>query len=296
MLGFVEEPELSSGASISSVHASEQLELRAGHTVTAYSAPTPEFLKLQLSPLHPPGNELDASFDHDIDFTHDWRSDTVHDAHHSTTLDVFMPTLEQEQPSFIPPVLPLVGGSHVSNEVANSKTPGDNPQDASRGCTCTAESLAITPELQQYCTGRIKISVDGVLRLTRRGSSAISNHLDCPHHAQTNSAQTSLLACILILMQVAACYAFLRSSLEDPEYQKHLLVSVSGLTIEEDETRRHVIHAVLDAEIRQAVTLSTRLEEWGIQLQTGSNALPCELLLSSVRQELDRALEQRGRV
>ena len=219
-------------------------------------------------------------------------SNMVSDTHHDTTLDPFASTIEQ--PSFTPPTLPLVGGPQVPNEMAGSKTPVDSPQEANGACTCTAESLAIIPELQQYSTGRTKISVDGVLRLTRRGFSAISSHLDCPQHTRTTSAQTYLLASILILMQVATCYAFLRSSLEDPEYQKHLLVSVGGLTIEEDETRRHVVNAVLDAEIRQAVSLSARLEEWGVQLQTSSHALPCEQLLSSVRHKLDRALE-RGR-
>lgn len=293
MLGFAGEPGLSSGPTFSSVHPSEQLDFQAGHTATEYSAPTPEFLKLQLSPLHPPENELDASFDHGIDLTHDWMSNMVNSAHHNAALDDFMPTLEQS--SFTPPVPPLADNLHVANGMTGSKTPVDSPQDASSGCTCPAESLAIIPELQQYSTGRTKISVDGVLRLTRRGFAVISNYLDCPHHVPSNPAQTSLLACILILMQVAACYVFLRSSLEDPEYQEHLLVSVGGLTIEEDETRRHVVNAVLDAEIRQAVTLSTRLEEWGDQLQTGSNALPCELLLSSVRQKLNQALEQQGR-
>ena len=159
---------------------------------------------------------------------------------------------------------------------------------------CITELLIVTPELEQYSMGRVKISVDGVLRLTRRGFSAISNHLDCPCHTQTNSAQISLLACVLVLMQIGACYVFLRSSLEDPEYQKHLLVSVGGLTIEENETRRQVVHAVLDAEIRQTVGLSTRLEEWGIQLQTDLSGLPCKQLLLSVRQGLDRAFEQQG--
>lgn len=84
--------------------------------------------------------------------------------------------------------------------------------------------------------------------------------------------------------------------MEDPEYQKRLLVSVGGLTIEEDETRRHVVNAVLDAEVRQALILSTRLENWGVQLQSGSSGIPCELLLSSVRQKLDSELEQRGLV
>jgi hypothetical protein len=279
---------------VSSVHASEQVELEVGHTATVYSAPTPEFLKLQLSSSHPPETELDASFEHDIDFTQDWMSSMVHGDHPTTPLDEFMPTLEQA--SFTPSVLPQDGNLNVSNEIISSKTPVDSPQDAGQECTCTVESLAIIPELQQYSTGRIQISVDEALRLTRRGFSAISSHLDCAHRARTNSAQTSLLACILILMQVAACYAFLRSSLEDPEYQKHLLVSVGGLTIEEDETRRHVVNAVLDADIRQAVFLSKRLEEWGNQLQAAFNALPCELLLSSVRQELDRVLGQRRRV
>ncbi|KAH7139075.1 hypothetical protein B0J11DRAFT_575009 [Dendryphion nanum] len=291
VLGYVGEPELSSGTSISSVHA-EQLALQSGHAASAYSVPTPEFLKLQLSPVHPTGHELDASFDHDIDFTHDWMSSMVNDR--NAELDAFIPALEQ--PSFTPPSLPPAG-SHGSNEIARSKTPIDSPQDASHGeCTCTAESLVIIPELQQYSTGHTKIPVDGVLRLTRRGFSAISNHIDCPHHARANAAQTSLLACILILMQVAACYSFLRSSMEDPEYQKQLLVSVGGLTIEEDETRRHVVNAVLDAEVRQALILSTRLENWGVQLQSGSSGIPCELLLSSVRQKLDSELEQRGLV
>jgi hypothetical protein len=294
--GFGGEPDLSSGASISSVHTSEHLEFPAAQTATAYSVPTPEFLRLQLSPLHRPENENDASFDHDIDFAHDWMSSMVTGTHPTPALEACMPTLEQDQSTFASPVLPRIGASPVSNIMTRSKTPVESPQDGNRVCTCTAESLAIIPELQQYSTGRSKISIDRVLRLTRRGSSAISNHLDCPHHARANSAQTSLLACILILMQVAACYAFLRRSLEDPEYQKHLLVSVGGLTIEEDETRRHVVNAVLDAEVRQAVALSSRLEEWGSNLQAGPNALPCELLLSSVRQELDRELEQRGQL
>jgi hypothetical protein len=291
---LVGEAELSSGASISSVHPVEQPELQAGHTTTAYQAPTPEFLKLQLSPLHPPGDELDLSFDHDFDFTQDWNSNMVSGAQHKTSLDSFCQTLEHSP--FAPPALPLVGGSHVSIEMPSTKAPVESPQDASqagRECMCTAESLAMIPELQKYSTGRIELSVDGVLRLTRRGTSAISHHLGCPHHARTNSSQTSLLACILILMQVAACYTILRSSLEDPEYQKHFPVLVGGLNIEEDETRRHVVKAVLDAEVRKAAALNSRLEGWGLQLQTGSNALPYEQLLSFVRQELDRALEQR---
>lgn len=234
--------------------------------------------------MHGPEVDFDLSFDHDEDFTHDWISNIRNDPQHKTTQDSFLPELEQT--SFMHPA----GESQISNQMGN-KTPAESPQDGNQGdpgCSCTAQSLAIIPELQQYSTRRMELSFDEVLRLTRRGTSAISNHLDC-HNTRSNSSRTSLLSCILVLMQVAACYTFLRKSVGDPACQKQLPVSVGGLNIEDDETRRHMVNVLLDAEIRKSVILNSRLEEWGLQLQMASNTLPCEPLLSSIRQELERA-------
>ena len=89
-------------------------------------------------------------------------------------------------------------------------------------------------------------------------------------------------------MQVVACYASWRESLEDPENQDKLLVSFGGLPIEEDETRRNIVNVVMDAEIGKAATLNSKLEELEEQLETTSDDLPWKLLLSSVRQELDK--------
>jgi len=73
--GFIRGPEASSsGPSISSVHASDQVEPEVD------SAPTPEFLALQISQLHPSGvdsAEHDAPFDPEIEFGNDWLSDMV---------------------------------------------------------------------------------------------------------------------------------------------------------------------------------------------------------------------------
>ncbi|KAH8703046.1 hypothetical protein BGW36DRAFT_82182 [Talaromyces proteolyticus] len=286
MLGLSREPELSSGASISSVRPIEQLEAQDGYTAAAYSAPTPEFLKLHLSSLHPPELELDLSFDRDLDSSQDWSANMANNTQHKNALDPFLPTIEQS--SFTTPILPLVDGAHDSTETASIKTPAETLQAANQagcGCISTAESLAVIPKLQQYSTRRINLSVDGALRLTRQCTSVISNHVDCPHHARTTLSQTCLLTCLMILMQVSACYAFLRVSLDDPECHNLFPVSVGGLHIEDDETRRHVVTTVLDAEIRKALALSTRLET------LATNALPFEPLLSFVRQELGLALE-----
>lgn len=287
-IGYTGEPDLSSGASVSSGQTAGQLETQASHTTQAYSVPTPEFLKLQLSPVHMPGLELELSTEQDVDFAEDWMSmaDMMNGAQYKTALDACLPTLELS--SFTPPGFPPLSSSQVSTEVAHTGPLVNSPPET---CLCTSESLTIIPELQQYSTGRITLSVDNVLRLTRRGTSTILSHLDCPHQAKMNSSQTSLLACVLILMQVAACYTLLRGSLDDPEYRKHLpAFTVGGLNIEDDETRRHVVSAVLDAEVRSSVALSRRLEAWGLQLQSAPNALSSEPLLSSVRKELDKAV------
>jgi len=209
-------------------------------------------------------------------------------------LDAFWLTIEQS--SFIHPGMPINSGMNVTNEMRSAHAAGENSRNAIQEvnkCRCAAESLAIVPELQQYATGRVKLSVDRALRLTRRGTSVISSHLDCPHHAGPNSTQTPLLACILVLMQVAACFASIRSSLDNPEHQRYLPVTVGELAIEEDETRLHVVNAVLEAGIRKAADLTTRLKDLGVQQQGGSGSLSCEPMLLLLRQELENALAGR---
>jgi hypothetical protein len=230
-----------------------------------------------------------------VDFAEDWASmsDMINGTHYKTTLDAYLPALEPS--SFTPPGFPASNIPHTSAELLHLKSSVDSRQEVIQSgpaCSCTSESLAIIPELQECSIGRAKLSVDGILHLTRRGTSTVSSHFDCPNHINTNLSQTSLLACILVLMQVAACYTVVRGSLEDPELRRSMPVSVGGLNIEDDETRRKVVNAVLDAEIRGSLALSRRLETWGMQLQTAPNALSCDLLLSSIHKELEKSLGQ----
>ncbi|EEA21611.1 hypothetical protein PMAA_054120 [Talaromyces marneffei ATCC 18224] len=284
---FGGEQELSSGTLISSAHPLEQLETQAGHTVPVYSVATPEFLKFHLSSVNHAGDEFNLTFENDIE---DWNNTMVDDNQQKAAPNTYLPTVDQS--SFSPDVLTLVGKMHDSNEMANTKAPIEIPRNANQsGCESmwTSESLAIIPKLQQYSTGRINLSIDEVLRLARHGTSLVSDHFDGPHHATTNPLQTCsqpyLLTCILIIMQVAACYTFLRRSLEDPENQNHFPVSIGGLDIEEDEIRRRVVNTILDGEVRKTAILGTKLGTLAV------NTPSLEPLLSFVRQELDRALE-----
>jgi hypothetical protein len=289
MLGFGGETELSSGTSISSAYPLEQLETQASHAVPVYSVPTPEFLKFHLGSVHPAGDEFDLTYENDIE---DWNNTLVDDNQQKVAPNSYLP--EVDQPSFSPHVLSLVGSVHDSNEMTSTKKHVEILQNANQGgyeSICTVESLTIIPKLQQYSTGRIKLSVDEVLRLTRHGASLVSDHFGNPQHITMNPAQkcsqTCLLSCILVIMQVAACYTFLRNSLEDPENQNNFPVSIGGLDIEEDEIRQRVVNTILDAEIRKTKTLGTRLGT------LAANTPSFEPLLYFVRQELDTALERR---
>ena len=239
---------------------------------------------------------MDAPFDPDPDLSSDWISDMVNDAPGDAVLDSTARNPGQANISFEDPSSPQQGDFNDSNERESYTIPEIDQQDTGQGCKCTNQLLAIIPELENNSMGRARIAVEGVLRLTRRGSSAISTHLDCHHYAPTGLTPTFMLTCVLVLVQVGACYTFLRRSLENPEWQKHLPVSVGDLAIEEGETRQRIMHAVLDAEICHTVALSNKLEEWGGQVQKGRNPLPWEPLLSFARQELDRALDQQRRV
>ena len=239
---------------------------------------------------------MDATFDPDPDLSSDWISDIVNDAPGDAVRDSTARNLGQANISFEDPSLAQQGDFNDSNERGSYTIPEIDQQDIGQGCKCIDQLLAIIAELENNSMGRAHIAVEGVLRLTRRGSSAISTHLDCHHDAPTGLTPTFMLTCVLVLIQIGACYTFLRRSLENPGWQKHLPVSVGDLAIEEGETRQRVMHAVLDAEIRQTVALNNKLEEWGGQVQTGPNPLPWELLLSFARQELGRALEQQRRV
>lgn len=192
--------------------------------------------------------------------------------------------------------MPLNSSLHVTNEMRGTQTSGEGSQNAIQAmndCRCTADSLALVPELQQYATCRIKLSMEAALRLTRRGNAVVSRYFDCPHHSGPDSTQTPLLACILMLMQVSVCFTTLRISVENPESERCQPVTVGDMTIKDDETRLQVVNVVLDAEIRKVVELSTRLKDFGLQQRAGSNTLHFEPMLLLVRQELDNALGNR---
>lgn len=290
---YADEVEFSSGTSASSGNTLEAIESQPGNTAYTFSIPTPEFLKLQLSPAQVSGVGLELSHQQSDGFGSDWMGISG-----MMDLGDFRPSLDTplsvpEQSSFTPPGLPIHGQSASSNDATQPNSRTDSPQSfqmKSALCQCGNNSLEVIPELQQYSTGRLKLSVDNALRLARRGASTISNHLDCPHHSATNSSsQTCLLACILILFQVAASYRFLQNSLNDSESQNSLPISLGDLRIEDYDTQKHVVNAVLAAEIRSIVALSMRLEEWSGNLQSSLSALPCGPLLAALKQELENA-------
>jgi hypothetical protein len=288
--GFVEEPGYSFINSISSARPTEEADLQAEPTA---GAPTPEFLRQLISPAEDTHLELDPSINRNSDLLQDWFSGTVHDARNQTpSTTTFFPDFVQQP--LTPHPAPVIDPSLSSSEVNTVKmvTKGQEREASSKaddGCTCTAECLSLIPELQQYSAGRSKLTVNEILSLTRRASSIISNHFDCLSDTRTQSTQTSLLGCILAMMQITACYASLRKSLENPEMQNRLLVSFDGLAIEENETRHHIFNVIIKAEISKAAGITSKLEEWRERLETSSDtSLPWQLLLISVKQELDR--------